>query len=80
MVVNSLITSHKDGAREKVGRVAVGGIAWDGGYGIRSSRKAAAPSQDSAVSADTGRGGKEAARQRRQRAERFPALTPLRIS
>ena len=36
MVVNSLITSHKDGAREKVGRVAVGGIAWDGGYGIRT--------------------------------------------
>jgi hypothetical protein len=36
MVVNSLVTSHKDGAREKVGRVAVGGIAWDGGYGIRT--------------------------------------------
>ena len=35
MVVNSLITSHADGASVKAG-TAVGGIAWDGGYGIRS--------------------------------------------
>jgi DMSO/TMAO reductase YedYZ molybdopterin-dependent catalytic subunit len=35
-VVNSLITTHADGAAVKVGaRVNVGGIAWDGGYGIR---------------------------------------------
>jgi DMSO/TMAO reductase YedYZ molybdopterin-dependent catalytic subunit len=33
MVVNSLITSHANGARVKSG-TAVGGIAWDGGYGI----------------------------------------------
>jgi hypothetical protein len=35
MVVNSLITSHADGAGVKAG-AAVGGIAWDGGYGISS--------------------------------------------
>jgi DMSO/TMAO reductase YedYZ molybdopterin-dependent catalytic subunit len=35
MVVNSLITSHQDGAPVKVGRVEIGGIAWDGGYNIR---------------------------------------------
>ncbi len=34
MVVNSLITSHPDGAAVKVGTI-VGGVAWDGGYGIR---------------------------------------------
>jgi DMSO/TMAO reductase YedYZ molybdopterin-dependent catalytic subunit len=35
MVVNSLITSPADGARVKAGAsVAIGGIAWDGGYGI----------------------------------------------
>src|SRR6202140_5477788 len=35
MVVNSLITSHADGAMVKVGApVTVAGIAWDGGYGI----------------------------------------------
>jgi DMSO/TMAO reductase YedYZ molybdopterin-dependent catalytic subunit len=34
MVVNSLITSHADGATVPAG-TAVGGIAWDGGYGIR---------------------------------------------
>ena len=35
MVVNSLITSHDEGASVPNGRVAViGGIAWDGGYGI----------------------------------------------
>src|SRR5262249_56290830 len=37
MVVNSLITSHADGAAVKAGsKVTVGGIAWDGGYGSRS--------------------------------------------
>jgi hypothetical protein len=36
MVVNSLITSHRDGAKVKAGKVAVSGMAWDGGYGIRS--------------------------------------------
>jgi DMSO/TMAO reductase YedYZ molybdopterin-dependent catalytic subunit len=35
MVVNSLITSHADGAKVKAGKVSVGGIAWDAGYGIR---------------------------------------------
>jgi DMSO/TMAO reductase YedYZ molybdopterin-dependent catalytic subunit len=37
MVVNSLITSHGDGAAVRAGsRVSVSGIAWDGGYGIRA--------------------------------------------
>jgi DMSO/TMAO reductase YedYZ molybdopterin-dependent catalytic subunit len=35
MVVNSLLTSHPDGATVKAGS-SVGGIAWDGGYGIRA--------------------------------------------
>jgi DMSO/TMAO reductase YedYZ molybdopterin-dependent catalytic subunit len=35
MMVNSLITSHADGARIASG-TSVGGIAWDGGYGIRT--------------------------------------------
>jgi len=35
MMVNSLITSHADGAQLKAGGT-VGGIAWDGGYGIRA--------------------------------------------
>jgi DMSO/TMAO reductase YedYZ molybdopterin-dependent catalytic subunit len=35
MVVNSLITSHVDGASVHSGTL-VGGIAWDGGYGIRT--------------------------------------------
>ena len=35
MVVNSLITSHADGAKVKAGKVTVSGMAWDGGYGIR---------------------------------------------
>src|SRR5262245_37492438 len=35
MVVNSLITSHSDGAELKAGS-QLGGIAWDGGYGIRA--------------------------------------------
>src|SRR5438128_5209669 len=37
MVVNSLITSHADGAQVNAGAtVSVAGIAWDGGYGIRT--------------------------------------------
>jgi DMSO/TMAO reductase YedYZ molybdopterin-dependent catalytic subunit len=36
MVVNSLITSHDDGAKVKAGRVTVSGLAWDAGYGIRT--------------------------------------------
>jgi DMSO/TMAO reductase YedYZ molybdopterin-dependent catalytic subunit len=37
VVVNSLITSHANGASVKAGAaIAVGGIAWDGGYGIRT--------------------------------------------
>jgi hypothetical protein len=35
MVVNSLITSHADGAKAKASD-SIGGIAWDGGYGISS--------------------------------------------
>ena len=38
MVVNSLITSHRDGAKVKPGKVTVSGLAWDGGYGIRRSK------------------------------------------
>jgi hypothetical protein len=35
MVVNSLMTSHIDGAMVKAGgTVTVGGVAWDAGYGI----------------------------------------------
>lgn len=37
ILVNSLITSHRDGAHAKAGAsVTVRGIAWDGGFGIRS--------------------------------------------
>jgi DMSO/TMAO reductase YedYZ molybdopterin-dependent catalytic subunit len=37
IVVNSLITNPVEGARVKAGRkAAISGIAWDGGYGIRS--------------------------------------------
>ena len=36
IVVNSLITSHRDGEKIKRGRVTVSGLAWDGGYGIRT--------------------------------------------
>jgi sulfite dehydrogenase len=35
IVVNSLITSHRDGDKVKAGKVTVSGMAWDGGYGIR---------------------------------------------
>src|SRR6266516_6414064 len=37
MVVNSLITSHRDGASVRAAApVSINGIAWDGGYGIRA--------------------------------------------
>ena len=36
IVVNSLITSHRDGAKVNAGKVTVSGMAWDGGYGIRA--------------------------------------------
>jgi DMSO/TMAO reductase YedYZ molybdopterin-dependent catalytic subunit len=36
IVVNSLITSHRDGAKVQAGKIAVSGMAWDGGYGIRT--------------------------------------------
>src|SRR5580704_16739797 len=37
MVINSLITSHADGAMVKFGAlVTVAGMAWDGGYGLNS--------------------------------------------
>jgi DMSO/TMAO reductase YedYZ molybdopterin-dependent catalytic subunit len=36
MVVNSLMTSHADGANVKAGKITVSGLAWDGGYGITS--------------------------------------------
>ena len=38
MVVNSLITSHADGASRSKAGATVGGIAWDGGYGIARSK------------------------------------------
>jgi len=51
MVVNSLITSPLEGTRFRTGEpVTVGGIAWDGGYGIRSV----------AVSTDNGTSWREA--------------------
>jgi hypothetical protein len=34
MVVNSLITDPADGANVMMGPITIGGIAWDGGYGI----------------------------------------------
>jgi DMSO/TMAO reductase YedYZ molybdopterin-dependent catalytic subunit len=36
IVVNSLVTSHREGAAVKAGKVTVSGLAWDGGYGIRT--------------------------------------------
>ena len=36
IVVNSLITSHRDGAKVNAGKLTVSGLAWDGGYGIRT--------------------------------------------
>jgi DMSO/TMAO reductase YedYZ molybdopterin-dependent catalytic subunit len=36
MVVNSLITSHRDGAKVNAGKITVSGMAWDGGYGVGS--------------------------------------------
>jgi DMSO/TMAO reductase YedYZ molybdopterin-dependent catalytic subunit len=51
IVVNSLITSHADGARIKAGATTVSGLAWDGGYGITAV----------AVSTDGGKTWSEAA-------------------
>lgn len=34
IMVNSIVTSHEDGARVGVGPLTVKGIAWDGGHGI----------------------------------------------
>jgi DMSO/TMAO reductase YedYZ molybdopterin-dependent catalytic subunit len=51
MVVNSLITSPAEGASVKAGTVTIGGIAWDGGYGIRTVE----------LSTDGGKTWKEAA-------------------
>jgi DMSO/TMAO reductase YedYZ molybdopterin-dependent catalytic subunit len=51
IVVNSLITNPADGARVKGGhKTAINGIAWDGGYGIRSVE----------ISADNGKSWTEA--------------------
>ncbi len=36
IVVNSLITNPVDGANVRMGPISVGGIAWDGGYGINT--------------------------------------------
>ncbi|MGB8896337.1 MAG: molybdopterin-dependent oxidoreductase [Pseudolabrys sp.] len=36
IVVNSLVTSHREGDKVKAGKVTVSGLAWDGGYGISS--------------------------------------------
>ncbi len=36
IVVNSLITDPLDGANVRMGPITIGGIAWDGGYGISS--------------------------------------------
>ncbi|HEY6861835.1 MAG TPA: molybdopterin-dependent oxidoreductase [Pseudolabrys sp.] len=36
IVVNSLVTSHREGAKVKAGKVTVSGLAWDGGYGVSS--------------------------------------------
>jgi DMSO/TMAO reductase YedYZ molybdopterin-dependent catalytic subunit len=36
IVVNSLVTSHREGAKVKAGKVTVSGLAWDGGYRIRT--------------------------------------------
>ncbi|HET7381771.1 MAG TPA: molybdopterin-dependent oxidoreductase, partial [Pseudolabrys sp.] len=36
IVVNSLVTSHREGDKVKAGKVTVSGMAWDGGYGIRT--------------------------------------------
>jgi hypothetical protein len=47
ILVNSLITSHLDGANVKGGgSIGIGGVAWDGGYGVRSVE----------ISTDEGRG------------------------
>jgi DMSO/TMAO reductase YedYZ molybdopterin-dependent catalytic subunit len=58
MVVNSLITSHRDGAEVKAGKVTVSGLAWDGGYGIRAvevSTDSGATWVDATLGQDLGR-------------------------
>jgi DMSO/TMAO reductase YedYZ molybdopterin-dependent catalytic subunit len=34
IVINSLITSHRDGDKIKRGNTTISGMAWDGGYGV----------------------------------------------
>jgi DMSO/TMAO reductase YedYZ molybdopterin-dependent catalytic subunit len=51
IVINSLITSHADGAKINAGANTVSGLAWDGGYGITAV----------AVSTDGGKTWSEAA-------------------
>jgi hypothetical protein len=58
MVVNSLITSHRDGAKVNTGKVTVSGLAWDGGYGIRRvevSTDGGKTWRDAALGQDLGR-------------------------
>src|ERR1700736_2732671 len=59
MVVNSLITSHAEGAGVKAGSlVTIGGIAWDGGYGISTvdlSTDAGKTCQQAKLGQDLGR-------------------------
>ncbi len=64
MVVNSLITSHADGAKVKTGKVTVSGLAWDGGYGISTV----------AVSTDGGKSWSTAKSRRRSRPLRVSAV------
>jgi DMSO/TMAO reductase YedYZ molybdopterin-dependent catalytic subunit len=59
MVVNSLITSHADGAAVKAGSaVTIGGVAWDAGYGIHAVEISADGGRNwtaAALGADIGR-------------------------
>ena len=59
MVINSLITSHADGASVHTGQpVMVGGLAWDAGYGISMveiSRDGGKTWVDATLGADLGR-------------------------
>ena len=58
IVVNSLITSHRDGDKVKRGKVTVSGLAWDGGYGIRTvevSTDGGKSWSDAALGQDLGR-------------------------
>ena len=64
IVVNSLITSHRDGAKIKAGKVTVSGMAWDGGYGINKVE----------VSTDGGKTWSSATLGRGSRPLRVPAV------